>query len=80
MASVRLVVEENTSDNFFEGFLVQARVDGETTPRGSFDVGDTSYMQTLDCTSADVSALSGQHRRRQQPSAAEGHDPPNPLI
>ena len=56
-ASVRLVVEENTSDNFFEGFLVQARVDGETTPRGSFDVGDTSYMQTLDCTGADVSAF-----------------------
>ena len=80
MASVRLVVEENTSDNFFEGFLVQARVDGETTPRGSFDVGDTSYMQTLDCTSADVSALSGQHRRRQQPLAAESHDPLSSFI
>ena len=50
------MVEDSTDDNFFEGFFVQARVDGSTDPLGTFSHMNTEYIQTLNCGSADVSA------------------------
>ena len=57
--SGRVVVEDSTDDNFFEGFFVQARLaDGSTTTaHGTFSNLNTDYIQTLTCGGvADVSS------------------------